>query len=159
MSDEERPPTPKELKARSDLIRILADETDRQLESVGARARSISTRGSLLVGAASIMTGLQLAPGADRPWPYIASVIAGAVAAILGVVALIPRSAPEVPILGAEEAFWNYSGSQSRWTLTHWKLATLREQERALRLRALLVVVGFAALTVAIIFAAFALMS
>lgn len=151
-----RPPTSKELKLRAGLIDTLAGEVDRQLESVGARSRSMSTRASLLVGAASIVTGLQLLPTSGLPWQYVVSVVAGVVAAVLGVIALVPRAAPEVPILTAERTFWNYSPTRAQWTLTHWKLLTLREQEKALKWRARIVVAGFAALTTAIIFAALA---
>jgi len=160
MDDQGDPRTPswEELRDRAGLVAILSDEVDRQLQSVGARASSMSTRASLLVGAAGIMTGLQVAPDGDRPWQYIASLVAAGLAALVGVIALIPRGAPEVPILAAERTFWNYTASESRWTLAHWKLDTLRDQERALKWRALVVVAGFASLTIAIIFAASALL-
>jgi hypothetical protein len=143
---------------RTELIASLADEIDRQLESVGARSRGMATRASILIASASIMTGLQI-PEEDRPWQFAASLIAGAIAAIAGVLALLPRGGPEVSIELAEQTFWNLSRTQAQRNLTYWKLDTLKDQEKALKWRARLIVAGFAALAVALIFAALALLA
>lgn len=155
-SSETEQPSSKVLAKRAALITMLAAEVDRQLESVGERTRSMATRASILIGSASIMTGLQL-PNDNRPWQYVVSLAAGAIAAILGVLVLIPRHGTEVTIEEAEQTFWNLSESQGRRALMHWKLGTLKEQERALKSQAILIVIGFAALAASLVFAALAL--
>jgi hypothetical protein len=59
----------------------------------------------------------------------------------------------------AEQTFWNLSRTQAQRNLTYWKLDTLKDQEKALKWRARLIVAGFAALAVALIFAALALLA
>ncbi len=106
----------------------------------------MSTRASILVGAASIVTGLQLPEASASSAWFLLAIAAAVLAVVLGVIVLLPGRGKEVQVLEAETEFWNSTDSRAIWTLSHWKLDALKAQEKRLKNRAVVLVVGFAAL-------------
>lgn len=130
--------------AQRELVLALNADVDRQLVSSEASAAAMSTRASLLVAAAGLTSGVQLS--AESALPALVT----ALSAITGVLLLLMRTAPEVPVAEAEAQFWTNPPVVAVRNLMHWKLDVLRERERSLLRRRWVLILGFALLATSI---------
>lgn len=107
-------------------------------------------RASVLVASAGILTGLQT----SGSWSllFAISVSFSAIAAVLGVLVLVPRLGGEVNIDQAEKDYWNNLDAEAIRNLTKYKLDILRVDESALKKRRTLLLLGFGALAASICF-------
>lgn len=115
----------------------------------------MATRAALLIASAGIANGVQVSQD-PADLLLLVALGTGALAALCGLVALLPRRGNDVRIAEAEITLWNASTSTAIRSLTYWKLDTLREQERALVKRSRLLFAGFGLLAVSIVVAALA---
>lgn len=137
---------------RKVLVLALDSEVDRQRASVSHRATSITNRASILIGSAGIFTAFQ-APESGSIW-FMASIVVSGAAAIIGVLALLPRLGGELDIRQMEWDYWNNRDTEAIRNLTAAKLSILRVDEEALKRKRSLLLVGFAALGLSICFGA-----
>lgn len=133
---------------RQTLILALDAEVDRQRTSVGHRSRAISNRASTLVASAGIITSLQ-SSSSFSIW-FMLSICCGLIAAVVGVLVLIPRLGGELDIGQAENDFWNDRDTEAIRNLAQAKLAVLRTDEQALKSRRKLLLWGFILLALSI---------
>lgn len=120
---------------------------------MGANAAThsgLATRAAILIGSASIAAGLQLAQGSPAGW-YLVALIASGLAAVLGVVVILPRAGWEVDLEDLEIKSWQESDTEASRRMLWSRLATLRRDKRSLSWRAVLLSIGFGALTIALI--------
>lgn len=127
-----------------ELILALNADVDRQLSSAETASAAMSTRAAVLVAAAGLTSGVQLSAEAALPALFTA------LSAIAGVILLLMRTAPEVPIHDAEAQFWTDGPVTSIRNLMHWKLDVLKERERSLFRRRVILILGFALLVASI---------
>jgi len=121
-------------------------ELDRQEQDFSARSTSMNARASLLVAASSIAAGLQ-ATSLDA-WAVLAGLVAGT-SAVLGVVALWPRSGHLIDIEAIEHDTIAMSDYEALRYIAYGRLRIMRADESSLRRRASLVKIGFAFLAAA----------
>lgn len=132
------------LHAQQALILALDADVNRQLDAAEAASTGITTRASILIAAAGLTSGLQLSS------QLIVPAILTVVAALVGVGLLIMRTANEIPILEAEETFWTDAPAVAQRNILHWKHDVLREREKSLHRRRIVLIVGFALVAVSI---------
>jgi len=133
-------------------IAALSTEVDQQRASHLARNSSLTTRASILVASASILTGLQIRDDLSS-WFYI-TVFMSAAAAALGVIVLLPRMGDEVSIASTETEYWGQPETVAIRNFMHHKLSILKKDEKSLRWRRLVLLLGFTLLALAILTAA-----
>jgi len=138
------------------LIEALDREVDLRRTFVAAKAESMTTKASILVASASLVTALQ-SIGGHSPWVGVAIALA-AVAAVLGIVVLLPRIGAELDLAATEENLWHETDMEAVRGLTLAKKGLLEKDERALWWRAILIAVGFTALALSLIAAALILL-
>ncbi len=127
-----------------ELVLALSADVDRQLASTEAASAAMSTRAAILIAAAGLTSGVQLSVESALPAVFTA------LSAIVGVLLLVMRTAPEVPIAEAEAQFWTDDPVVSVRNLMHWKLDVLEERERSLFLRRWVLILGFTLLAASI---------
>lgn len=133
-----------DLHAQQALITALDADVNRQLNAADAASSGITTRASILIAAAGLTSGLQTSTD------LIAPAVLTVAAALVGVGLLLMRTANEVPILEAEETFWQEPPVAAQRGLLHWKHGVLREREASLRRRRIVLIIGFALVAVSI---------
>lgn len=139
----------KNLRSHRHLLDALDKEVEAQRISNDSRSASMTTRSSILVAAAGVVGGLQIAASHSRTWFELAAASA-ALAAIVGVVGMWPRTGPENDVGDLEAELWPMSKNMSAYTLMHRKLEILKLDEAALRRRRYWVVAGFTLLALSI---------
>lgn len=132
------------LLSQRELILALSADVDRQMTSTEVASAAMSTRAAVLVAAAGFTSGVQLSTDSSLPALFTA------LSAIVGVMLLLMRTAPEVPIAEAEAQFWTAGPVTSIRNLMYWKLDILHERERSLLRRRRLLILGFTLLTASI---------
>jgi hypothetical protein len=145
------------LDRRRVLIEALAGEVDLRRTFVADRDTAMTTKASILVASASLMTALQSAEvhGGRIGWAIALS----AAAAVFGVVALIPRIGREGGLVSIEKDLWNEGDMAAIRAMTSRKNEILEQDERALFWRAGGVLLGFASLAASLVIAAIAFTS
>lgn len=142
----------REVSRRRTLVEALDREVDLRRTFVAARSEALTTKASILVASASLVTALQ---DADVHSTWIgAAIAASALAAVLGIVVLIPRIGEEISIADTEENLWNERGVEAIRGLMIAKRAILEKDQRALWWRAAVIAAGFAALALSLVIAA-----
>lgn len=132
------------LRAQKTLILALDADVNRQLNAAETASTGITTRASILVAAAGVTSGLQLSS------QLIVPAILTVAAALVGVGLLVMRTADEIPILEAEKTFWTDAPVVAQRKMLHWKHGVLREREKSLHRRRVVLIVGFALVAVSI---------
>ncbi|XKH52859.1 hypothetical protein LG284_12810 [Citricoccus nitrophenolicus] len=140
-----RPAARPDMHQQHELVAALDADVDRQLAAVQVASSGITTRASILIGAAGLTSGLQLS--SISIVPSVLSVLG----ALIGVALLMMRTATEVPILEAEQTFWQDSPTVARRNLMHWKLGILEDGEKSLRRRRYVLICGFTLLAGSIV--------
>ncbi|MBT1680984.1 hypothetical protein [Curtobacterium aurantiacum] len=138
------------------LVEALDREVDLRRTFVAARAESLTTKGSILAASASLVTALQ-SIGSDSPWLGFA-IASSALAAVLGLVVLLPRVGAELDLEATEANLWGESDVEALRGLTLAKKKVLEKDERALWWRAILIALGFTALALSLISTALVLL-
>lgn len=146
-------PTWKRLRGREALIDDLLLDVDRQLASAEGRTRDLHSRASVLIATASILVGISAIDARIDVW-FIAACTFAVVAAICGIVVLIPRYGEEVPLRDFENQHWDESHIVARHALYRKKIDILAEIDSALVWRAWVVSAGFACLILCLVAAA-----
>jgi hypothetical protein len=151
--EEDPKPSKREVRAlrkRGPLIAELAMEVEYQRSDVSSRASGIATRASILVAAASISTGLQA--GQQGLWFTIAIGLS-ALAAIGGVIVLLPRLGGQIPVEETEADLWDGDAASNRRNFMYQKLYIIRRDEQSLKWRRVVLLAGYGALAAALVFA------
>jgi hypothetical protein len=128
----------------------LSAELDRQRQSFTSRQSAMYSRAAILVGSASIASGIQSAGHSD-PWAAL-GVFASLLAALLGVVALWVRTGPEPDMGKFRDKLYELAPGAMELTLFDAKLDAHGLDEASLTRRRRLVNLGFTALSLAILF-------
>jgi hypothetical protein len=139
-----------QLAERRGLIDLLSAEVDEQRRSYASRAVSMNTRLSILIAAASLASGLQIAAHAPHFWYNVGACLA-ALAAIAGVVGLWPRTGGENGVEDIQGELWNLTPDRAAYQFMHRKLEILREDESTLHWRRYFAVIGFGLLALSIV--------
>ena len=135
---------------RRRLIELLLKDSERQLSANAATSSALGTRAAILIASASIATGLQVVRNAEAGW-YLLALTATALAALAGVVVVLPRRGREVDPRDVENSAWNDTDTEVTRRLLYSRLAILDRDKSASRWRALVLVIGFAALLVGVV--------
>lgn len=135
---------------RRGLIDLLSAELDTQRAGYASRAGSMNTRLSVLVAAASLVSGLQIAAHSPHFW-YIMGACLAATAALTGVIALWPRTGGENGIEQLRNELWNMTPDMAAYVLLERKLEVLKIDESNLHWRRYFAVAGFASLALSIV--------
>jgi hypothetical protein len=133
------------------LVEAIDREVDLRRGFVASRTLGLTTKASILVASASLITALQ-ASKIHSPWLDVAMALS-AVAAILGVIVLLPRVGREVPIMDTETNLWDQTDVKALRGLTLAKVEILDHDEHALFWRAVVLAVGFGALGLSLVVA------
>jgi hypothetical protein len=134
---------------RRHLIEILLSDSERQLAANAGTASALGTRAAILIASASIVTGLQLARPSDAAW-YLLALIAAGVAALGGVIVVLPRRGHEADLREIETLAWNETDTIASRRLLHTRLAILNRDKGSLFWRAIVLVAAFVILIVAL---------
>ncbi|MCS6588211.1 hypothetical protein [Curtobacterium flaccumfaciens] len=147
----------KELNRNRLLVEALAREVDLRRTFVAERHTAMTTKASILVASASLMTALQSAGlhGDLIGWAIGLS----AAAAVFGVGVLVPRIGQEPGLVSMEDNFWDDGEVAAIRNMTADKNRVLEQDERALFWRAGVVMLGFASLAASLAIAAIAFAS
>jgi hypothetical protein len=140
----------RQLSERRHVVDALAAELDVQRQSFIARSSSMNTRLSILVAAASLTSGLQVASHQSRAW-LIVAVCLSAAGAVCGVFALLPRTGGENGIEALQAELWNETPARAAYLLLHRKLEILKDDEKSLHRKRWLAIAGFAFLAMSIV--------
>ena len=150
MRRNEKRPEDRDLKSRLWITRELLAEVDRQRESAAARTATMMTRLSILMAAASVAVGAALTQ--KNPGLFlIAAALFAASAAVVGVVALLPRGVGENGIEEMQREMWNADEPRALHVYLDRKVETLRDEERLLDFRASCARIGFVLLTLSLV--------
>jgi hypothetical protein len=133
-------------------LSLLSAELDRQRASFNGRQAASNSRAALLIGSATIASGVQLANG-NSAWQVLA-VAASLIAAALGVVSLWPRGGHDVSVGSYVDTLYRLGPRRTELDLLNAKTAVHEKDESALLKRQNLLRVGFACLVLAIAFTA-----
>jgi hypothetical protein len=109
----------------------------------------MGTRAAILIASASIVTGLQLTRPSEAGW-YLLALISAGVAALGGVIVVLPRRGREVDLAGIENHAWNETDTVASRRLLYSRLEILARDKRSLFWRAIVLVVAFVILIVAL---------
>jgi hypothetical protein len=142
----------REVSRRRTLVEALDREVDLRRTFVAARSEALTTKASILVASASLVTALQDLD-VRSTWIGVA-IAASALAAVLGIVVLLPRVGEEVNIADTEENLWNEREVEAIRGLMIAKRAILEKDQKALWWRAAVIAAGFAALALSLVIAA-----
>lgn len=140
----------RQVRERRGLIDLLSAEVDKQRESYASRSGSMNTRLSVLIAAASLVSGLQISTHQPHFW-YIVGVCLAAAAALSGVIALWPRSGGENGVADLQNELWNLKPDMAAYVLMHRKLEVLRADEKTLHWRKTFATAGFLLLALSIV--------
>lgn len=133
------------------LIDALDAEVDRRRGFVAQRTDALTTKASILIASASLVTALQSAK-TDSGWIGFAIGLS-ALAAVLGIAALMPRVGNELDLIATERNLWGDADVRAIRNLTSAKREVLQQDEHALFWRAIVVTSGFACLAAALVIA------
>lgn len=133
-------------------LAMLGAELDRQRASFNGRQAASNSRAALLIGSATIASGVQLGTG-DSAWQVLAVAASLAVAA-LGVMSLWPRGGHDVSVNSYIDTLYLLGPRRTELDLLNAKTLVHEKDETALLKRQNLLRVGFACLVVAIAFTA-----
>lgn len=129
------------------LVELLLADAERQLAANAGTASALGTRAAILIASASIVTGLQLTRPADAGW-YLLALISAGLAALLGVVVVLPRRGREIVLSNLETSAWNETDTVAARRLLYSRIDVLRRDKQDLSWRAVVLVVAFAVLIV-----------
>lgn len=135
---------------RRHLLELLAADAERQIGANAGTHSELGTRASILIASASLAAGLQLAQGAQAGW-YLVALIASGLAAVLGVVVILPRSGWEVDLEDLETKSWHEAEVESTRRMLWTRIEVLRRDKRSLAWRAVVLTIGFSALAIALV--------
>lgn len=110
----------------------------------------MNTRLSVLIAAASLVSGIQIAAHQPHQW-FLAADVAAAVAAICGIIALWPRRGDENGIEALRDELWEYPDDFALYILLHRQLEILKLDEATLTRRSRWAAGGFSLLTLSIV--------
>lgn len=142
----------KELSRNRVLVEALASEVDLRRTFVADRHAGMTTKASILVASASLMTALQSAGVHSGLIGW--AIALSAAAAVFGVAALVPRVGREPSLDSMEANFWNDGDVAAIRGMTVDKKLALKRDEQALFWRAGFVLLGFASLAASLVIAA-----
>jgi hypothetical protein len=151
LSDDE-----KNVSDRRYLVELLLIDAARQLAANAGTASALGTRAAILIASASIVTGLQLTRPTDAGW-YLLALISAGVAALMGVIVVLPRRGREIDLTDLESAAWNETDTVAARRLLHSRIDVLARDKRALSWRAVVLVLAFGVLIVGLACACFQL--
>lgn len=140
----------RELKSRLWVTRELLAEVDRQRESAAGRTATMMTRLSILMAAASVAGGAALTQK-HPAMSLVAAALLAATAAVVGVVALLPRGIGENGIDEMQREMWNVDEPRAMHIYLARKVETLRDEERLINFRASCARIGFVLLTLSLV--------
>ncbi|MEB0203711.1 hypothetical protein QN354_18450 [Cryobacterium sp. 5I3] len=131
---------------------MLGAEIDRQRVSFNGRQAASNSRAALLVGSATIASGVQLASG--NSVGQVLAVVASLVAAALGVASLWPRGGHDVSVGSYIDTLYRLGPRRTELDILNAKTAVHEKDESELLKRQNLLRFGFTFLVLAIAFTA-----
>lgn len=140
------------LQAHAEQLAALGAEVDRQRQGFTSRQSALNSRAALLIGSATIASGVQVSAGLES-WRLLA-VAATLMAALLGVIALWPRGGDEVDVAFFRNTMYTRLARETDLRLLNAKVLAHGKDEKSLRTRQAVLRIGFVALLVAILFTA-----
>ena len=140
----------RQMRDRRGLIDLLSAEIDKQRDSFASRSGSMNTRLSVLIAAASLVSGMQISAHQPHFW-YLVGTCFAASAALSGVIALWPRTGGENGVANLQDELWNLGPDMAAYVLMHRKLEVLRADEKTLHWRKIFATVGFLLLAFSIV--------
>ena len=127
---------------------LLHREIDFQRQSFTTRYTNLSSRAVVLIGSASVTSALHIT---QKPTAAeTVAVGAAMLAALLGILTLIPRSGREVNVTAMRDDLFTVSPGMTEMNLLNAKIRVLGEDEKALKLRSVAQIVGYLLLAAAI---------
>ncbi len=139
-----------ELSPHQEELALLATEADRRLADVNRRLDNAASRGAIVVSAAAIASGVQVAQGASF-W-LIASVLASLIAAALALPLMRFKRGQEVNVGQLVKDIANWSPQRLKLEVINAKTVLVNVGEDWMRSRGRLLLASLAALAVAIVF-------
>lgn len=143
----------RELSMRGEELRLLSAEADRRLVDVNRRLDNAASRGAMVVSAAAIASGVQVAQGASI-W-LVGSVIASLVAATLALPLIRFRREREVNVRHLVRSISDWSPERLRLEIINVKTDLVKVAEDWMRVRSRLLLASLIALAGAIALTAF----
>ena len=130
---------------------LLLEEIFRQRELMGRKVASVYTRGTVLVGAAGVLGGasVTVSSALDMAWIALIGLSLYAVAAIFGLLTILPMSGAEVDIEAMDEGSRSMNPFDLKQAILDSNIAAFNGYEETVKRRTTLVVIGFAALSLA----------
>lgn len=138
-----------ELKRTAQGVELLSVELDRQRASYVQRKTAMNSRAAIMVGAASIATGL--ADTKELIWLQLGAYLFLSTAAVCGIYVLWPRTGDEPTVGSYRDSLYTYRKHQLQLELLDQKLDAHEKDEKSLVQAARWTAVGFSCLALATI--------
>lgn len=137
-----------ELTPHSDAIRLLSHEADRRLVDVNRRLEILASRGSFVVGAAAVASGVQLTQGLDLG--LVLSTCCALIAVGLSLPLLRFKRGQEVNVVALVRQLVDRSAIELELELINAKMKLVKDGERWARGRSRLLLASLVALGLSI---------
>lgn len=135
------------LAKHSSQLVLTHDEVNRQRESQSTRISAMTSRATILVGFASLLSGVQVASTA--PTIFSIGLLLAFLATIFGVVAIFPNAKKDINLIQGRKDWYRMGEHQVVLDMINMKIEFFRLNERALRWRSIVLRIGFSLLAAA----------
>ena len=129
-------------------LHLLANEADRRLQDVNRRLDSAAARGAVIISAAAIASGVQVAQ-TSTTWT-VSSIVASMISAVLALPLVRFSRGAEVAVARLTASLSTWSPNRLELEILNVKMSAVKQSERAMRRRSRLLLFSLVSLAAAI---------